>query len=192
MPSICFNKKRIKLKSFKTNIQRDNNYVNYFVQVSEIHRTGLVLAPRRQVEPLDLGDLILETRGLPDYTTITCQSPGWCGGQALLARVVPMPGDVLVIKVERVGHIRPLYQKVVTPLIEPVNDHDEWLGKHVATVLSHQETTDSEGITRGHWVSHRKVNGDWWRLDSAMDHLVQQNPFNILSDGFTIDILMLK
>jgi hypothetical protein len=73
-------------------------------------QNGNGAGPRRQVELLDLGDLILETSGLPDYTTITCQSPGWCGGQVLLARVVPTPGDVLVDKVERVGHIRPLYE----------------------------------------------------------------------------------
>jgi hypothetical protein len=162
------------------------------VQASEIHRMGLGVVPRRQVEPLDLGELVFETRGLPTYTTITCQSTGWCGGQALLARVDPMPGDVLLIKVERVGHIRPLYQKVVTALIEPVRDHDEWLGKDATAVLSHQENTDTEGVTRGHWVAHRKVNGEWWRIDSAMVNVLHENPFNVQSVNCTIDFIVFK
>ncbi len=154
---------------------------------------ALRVAPGRQEDPIDLDMLVMEARILPDQTTLTCQGEGWCGGQPLLATVVPSNGEVLLVKVERLGHIRPLHQKVTTPLMEPeANGQDQWQGKEVQGAVCHRQYQDEEGEVRGHWVFYRKHRGIWYCLDSTRIVPHQENPFLVQSQELTIDILLFK
>ena len=89
--------------------------------------------------------------------------------------------------------MRPLHQKVTTPLSEPHPvQHDQWEGKEVMAVMCHREHQDEEGVVRGHWVFHRKVGGIWYCLDSARSAPYQENPFLAQSQDQTIDVLLFK
>ena len=102
-----------------------------------------------------------------------------------------MEGEVLLIQVERLGHLRPLNVKVTTPLMEPSADQDEWRRKDVIAVLCHIHSV-SEEHERKHWVSYRKVERRWWKIDSTRLTIVEENPFFIQTDECTIDYLVFK
>ena len=107
------------------------------------------------------------------------------------------PGDVMIIKVERmsIGLGLPVNNKVLTPLSEP----NQIQGYNLVAVMCHVEKT----MVRGHWISFvkRTVGGQptWWRLDDSRP-VINSNPFNSQYDptrqgtptDFTIDILVFQ
>ena len=108
-----------------------------------------------------------------------------------MAEVVPMDGAVLLIQLERLGHVRPLNVKVTTPLMEPTADGDEWRRKDVVAVLCHIKSVLGEH-ERKHWLCYRKVKGRWWMIDSTKLAIAEENPFFIQTDECTIDYLVFK
>ena len=104
-----------------------------------------------------------------------------------MAEVLPTEGAVLLVRVERLGHLRPFNVKVTTPVTEPVPHHHQWQGKDVVAVLCHHQTEDT-----GHWVTYRKVQGVWIRLDSARIDIVEENPFEVQTDYCTVDLIAFK
>ena len=125
-------------------------------------------------------------------TFITCGGLGWCHGQPLVAELLPTDGEILLIQLQRLGHIRPFHLKVTTPIIEPIEEHEEWEGKTLITVLCHSQITNSEGVVSGHWLTYRRVLRQWFELDSTRLNVRARNPFILQSDVVTIDYLLFK
>ena len=155
-----------------------------------MNKTSLNVAiNNRQREALDLGVMVWETRYLPINTSITCGGLGWCRGQPLVAELLPTNGEILLIQLQRLGHIRPFHVKVTTPIREPSEEHEEWEGKSLIAVLCHSQILNSNG---GHWITYRRVRGQWFELDSTTINIVARNPFIVQSDDVTIDYLLFK
>ena len=117
-----------------------------------------------------------------------------CNEQRDNVELVALDGQVMLVRLVRLGHERPMHIKVLTPIVEP-NDgegSDNWLwpGKTLECVLTHQTHTNGDGHVRGHWVTYRKVTNIWFRVDSAMARAVIENPFNVQSKNCSIEMLV--
>ena len=165
-------------------------------QVSQPNTWYLRIPVRvRGNDPQDLADMMLDTRLFPPAATLTCRGAGACSGQQLASELVPVAGEVLIVNIVRVGHLLPLWDKVLTPIMEPLDGADDlqWPGKSLVAVLCHHSEVDEEGVERGHWIAYRKVAPQtWYRVDSARAHIIRENPFDVQGADQTIQLLIFK
>ena len=133
--------------------------------------------------------MVWEIRYLPINSSITSGGLIWCHGQPLIAELLPTNGEILLIQLQRLGHIWPFYIKVKIPIKEPIEEHEEWEGKTLIAVHCHSQIVNSNG---GHWLTYRRVRGQWFELDSTTINIVARNPFIVQSDDVTVDSLLFK
>ena len=142
-----------------------------------------------QSQALDVGQLLADTRAQPLTPTLTCQGQGPCGGTQIPSILVGTPGQVLLLHLVR--NLVGVGNKVLTPVALPVGNHPEWPGLQPRVVLAHRANPN-------HWFTFVSVRGVWWRADSALTTIRQEDPFLGQLDpstsrrGFTIDVIMLK
>ena len=86
-------------------------------------------------------------------------------------RLVARQGRVLMVELVRYAGIG---NKVTTPIKEPLANDLNWMGKSVVMALGHS----GMGGGAGHYMSFFKVNGVWWKVDTAgTGTIVRENPF---------------
>jgi hypothetical protein len=80
--------------------------------------------------------------------------------------------------------------KLLTPVMVPPPNHNQWPGLRLKAVLAHSD----HGA--GHWIAYVSVGGVWWRADSAQGAPLQEDPFAVQADpgqgrvGFTLDVFI--
>ena len=131
----------------------------------------LLLAVPSQVQALDLGQLLTDTRAQPPVPTLTCQGQGVCAGSLVPSILVGTPGQVMVLHLVRnLVMMGGAGAKVLTPVTLPQANHQEWPGLQPSVVLAHRANPN-------HWLAFVRVGGVWWRADSARAAIVQEDPF---------------
>ena len=138
-----------------------------------------------QSNRVDLSQLLADIRAQPPLSTLTCLGLGPCQGLPVPSILVGGPGQALLLHLHR----NLTGVKVLTPLDRPQPNHPEWPGLHLKAVLAHSANPQ-------HWIAFINVQGVWWRADSAVGTIRQEDPFISQIDptrgtqGFTIDVAL--
>ena len=123
----------------------------------------------RQPQALDIGRLLADTRAQPLSPSLTCQGQGHCAGSQIPSVLVGTPGQVMLLHLVR-NLVADDRSKVLTPVAQPVANHPEWPGLQPRVVLAHRANPN-------HWFTFVCVSGVWWRADSALTTIRQEDPF---------------
>ena len=94
----------------------------------------LLLAVPSQVQAVDLGQLLADTRARPPVPTLTCQGQGVCAGSQVPSILVGTPGQVMVLHLVR--NLGGAGAKVLTPVTLPQANHAEWPSLQPSVVLA--------------------------------------------------------
>ena len=138
--------------------------------------------PPQQVLPLQL-QALLQAKLAMISNGISCTSGGACHGQQLLGRTQTLPGQNMIVWVNRNAN----NVKVMSPIAEPPDNDPLWGGKMCHVVIAHV----GNHPVGGHWLTFVKRNNIWWKVDTDVQQPVQDNPFMTQSaQTHTIDILI--
>ena len=153
----------------------------------------LVVAPDvRSVGPVDVPAMVGRTLNQQDRSTV-CQTVDCIGHRApLLGRIRCTEKAVKIFWLDRTTGTG---QKCLQQVDEP-GDSELWVGRECVIVLAHSGRSDRAG----HWFTFIKANDIWWRSDTSLPGLRQENPFlsQLLpssppsSSDYTINIIMFK
>ena len=115
---------------------------------------------------------------------------GHCAGSQIPSVLVGTPVQVMLLHLVR-NLVAEDRSKVLTPVVQPVANHPEWPGLQPRVVLAHRANPN-------HWFTFVCVRGVWWRADSALAVIRQEDPFQGQLDpsrsrrGYTIDLIIFK
>ncbi len=109
--------------------------------------------------------------------------------------LVPNPGEILRVQILRMGISQDLSVKVTTSIEEPHDNHQNWPGMGPVMVVAHEGSGSLNSAS--HNFSFFKVNGQWWRVDTAEGSVRQQDPFLDQMGahdhlGFSINFIVFK
>jgi hypothetical protein len=155
--------------------------------------------PGQQALPLPLSPLITAHKQDPVNGRLVCQTrPCAAYGYAMedfFRWLVPHPGKILMVQILRMGVGRDLSVKMTTSIEEPQDNDQNWPGMGPVMVVAHEGSGSLNSAS--HYFSFFKVNGQWWRVDTAEGSVRQQDPFLAQMGahdhlGFSINFIVFK
>jgi hypothetical protein len=145
------------------------------------------------------GQLVCETRPCAAYGQVSdhfLTAPhSNLTPQVVQRWLVPNPGEILMVQILRMGVSQDLSVKVTTSIEEPQDNDQNWPGMGPVMVVAHEGSGSLNSAS--HNFSFFKVNGQWWRVDTAEGSVRQQDPFLAQMGardrlGFSINFIVFK